>query len=65
MLFTTSAFLVSLFWFYLAYLRKVDSPKLNNGLLKIPSLFKFRYLITMGTISLLMFALRLLTHYID
>ena len=58
---TILAFIISVFWFYAAYLRKSNSEKLNGGLLALPSFFSFNVLIFAGIISTIIFFIRVVS----
>lgn len=56
--------LASVFWFYAAYLRKIDSDKLKNGAMALPDVFSVKVLITMGVISVSIVGIRLLSLFL-
>jgi hypothetical protein len=60
MFITFLALLISIFWFYTAYLRKTGSDKLKSGLLALPDFFSFKVLLFAGVLSTTLFLVRFL-----
>lgn len=61
---TISLLLVSVFWFYAAYLRKIDSDKLKNGAMALPDVFTVKLLISLGVICVSIVGVRLLSLFL-